>query len=81
MLKMIPEVQNACQTTESTLTGRDVEDKTRCRPDEEAVTTITAWNQYQKFVELVESRGIEYNKKTTIEAMFRGNDLVYAKYR
>ncbi|XP_011297488.1 uncharacterized protein [Fopius arisanus] len=77
---MIPELQNASQATESTLTGQDVEDKTRIGPEED-VATITAWKRYQKFVEMVESRGIEYNKKSTLEAMFRGNDLIYTNQR
>ncbi|XP_063984635.1 uncharacterized protein LOC135166402 [Diachasmimorpha longicaudata] len=77
---MIPEPQNASQMTESTLTGEDVEDKARLATKED-VATITAWKRYQKFVEMVESRGIEYNKTAAIEAMFRGNDLIYASQR
>lgn len=79
-IQMIPETQNACQATESTLTGQDVEDKTKTQPEED-VATVTAWNRYQKFVETVESRAIPYDKRSTIEAMFRGNDFFYINQR
>lgn len=76
---MIPDIQNACKETESTLTGQEVEDKTRLQSEEEdeVTMTITAWMRYQKFMEMIELRGLEYNKKIAIDAMFRGNDLVY----
>lgn len=78
---MIPEIQNACQETESTLTGQEVEDKTRSQSEEGVTATVTAWMRYKKFMEMIELRGLEFNKKTTIDAMFRGNDLIYINQR
>ncbi|XP_074096660.1 uncharacterized protein LOC141525871 [Cotesia typhae] len=86
---MIPESNNVCQATESTLTGEEVtceEDKPRKYQTEKEVhgvevASVTAWRRYQNFITLVNSHGIEYNNKLLLEAMFRGNDLRYHDHR
>ncbi|KYM79116.1 hypothetical protein ALC53_10453 [Atta colombica] len=79
-LKMIPDAEAVCQTSEAAVdNGSDVYEKIKDRPEEE-VASVTAWNRYQRLVAAMESRGGEFNRKSMIEAIFRGSDLVYVTH-
>ena len=74
---MIPETDNSCETVEQTIIIIEAEDDKPKSRQEAEVASVTAWKRYEKFVSLIESQGVDFNKKSTIEAMFRGRDLVY----
>ncbi|EZA61536.1 hypothetical protein DMN91_004062 [Ooceraea biroi] len=77
---MIPDTEAACQTSEAAVdSGGDVYGKIKDRPEKEAAS-VTAWKRYQRLVAAIESRGGEFNRKSVIEAIFRGSDLVYASH-
>jgi len=78
---MIPDAEAVCQTSEAAVdNGSDVYEKIKDRPEEE-VASVTAWNRYQRLVAAMESRGGgEFNRKSMIEAIFRGSDLVYVTH-
>ncbi|XP_012274760.1 uncharacterized protein LOC105696681 [Orussus abietinus] len=74
---MIPEAEVTNQSLERTADYPDMEkDKEK---EESEVPVITAWKMYQQVVAAMESAGRSYNRTTMLEAMFRGNNLVYAK--
>lgn len=76
---MIPDAEAACQTSETAVDSGDVYEKIKDRPERE-VASVTAWNRYQRLVAAMESRGSKFNRKSVIEAIFRGRDLVYASH-
>ncbi|KYN14823.1 hypothetical protein ALC57_12932 [Trachymyrmex cornetzi] len=77
---MIPDAEAVCQTSEAAVdSGSDVYEKIKDRPEKE-VASETAWNRYQRLVAAMESRGGEFNRKSVIEAIFRGSDLVYVTH-
>ncbi|XP_018303084.1 uncharacterized protein [Mycetomoellerius zeteki] len=77
---MIPDAEAVCQTSEAAVdSGSDVYEKIKDRPEKE-VASVTAWNRYQRLVATMESRGGEFNRKSVIEAIFRGTDLVYVTH-
>ncbi|XP_067207324.1 uncharacterized protein [Linepithema humile] len=75
---MIPDTEAVCQTSE-TAVGSDVYEKIKDRPEKE-VASVTAWKRYQRLIDAMESQGGEFNRKSVIEAIFRGSDLVYASH-
>lgn len=78
--QMIPDTETACQTFEAAVeSGGDVCERIKDRPEKEAAS-VTAWKRYQRLVAAIESRGGEFNRKSMIEAIFRGSDLVYASH-
>ena len=77
--QMIPDSESICQTSESAVRSTDVYHKIKNTPEGEAAS-VTAWKRYQQLVAIVESRGGKFNRKSMIEAIFRGNDLVYASH-
>jgi len=80
LLQMIPDTEAACQTSEAAVdNGDDVYGKIKDRPEKEAAS-VTAWKRYQRLVAAMESRGGEFNRKSVIEAIFRGSDLVYVSH-
>ncbi|XP_018398831.1 PREDICTED: uncharacterized protein LOC108776650 [Cyphomyrmex costatus] len=79
-LKMIPDAEAVCQTSEAAVdSGSAVYEKIKDRPEKE-VASVTAWNRYQRLVAAMESRGGEFNRKSVIDAIFRGSDLVYVTH-
>lgn len=77
---MVPDVEAVCQTSEAAVDiGGDVYEKIKDRPEKE-VASVTAWNRYQRLVAAMESRGSKFNRKSVIEAIFRGSDLVYVTH-
>ncbi|XP_072760327.1 uncharacterized protein [Anoplolepis gracilipes] len=78
---MIPDTEAVCQTSEAAVSdsGSDMYDKIKDQPEKE-VASVTAWKRYQRLVAAVESRDGEFNRKSLIEAIFRGSDLVYASH-
>lgn len=76
---MIPDSESICQTSEAAVRSTDVYHKIKNTPEGEAAS-VTAWKRYQQLVAIVESRGGKFNRKSMIEAIFRGNDLVYASH-
>ncbi|XP_029169158.1 uncharacterized protein LOC114939089 [Nylanderia fulva] len=77
---MIPDTEAVCQTSEAAVdSGDDMYEKIKDRPEKE-VASVTAWKRYQRLVAAIESRGGEFNRKSLIEAIFRGSDLVYASH-
>lgn len=76
---MVPDAEAACQTSEAAVDSGDVYEKIKDRPEKE-VASVTAWNRYQRLVAAMESRGGEFNRKSAIEAIFRGSDLVYVAH-
>ncbi|OAD55325.1 hypothetical protein WN48_04839 [Eufriesea mexicana] len=76
---MIPDSESVCQTSEAAVRSTDVYRKIKNIPEGEAAS-VTAWKRYQQLVAIVESRGGKFNRKSMIEAIFRGNDLVYASH-
>ncbi|XP_011648168.1 uncharacterized protein LOC105434212 [Pogonomyrmex barbatus] len=77
---MIPDTEAMCQTFEAAVDGDvDVYKRIKDRPEKE-VASVTAWNRYQRLVAAMESRGGEFNRKSVIEAIFRGSDLVYVSH-
>jgi len=77
-LQMIPDTEAVCQTSETAVgSDGDVYEKIKDRPEKE-VASVTAWKRYQRLIDAMESRGGEFNRKSVIEAIFRGSDLVYA---
>lgn len=77
---MVPDTETACQTSEAAVdSAGDVYGKIKDRPEKEAAS-VTAWKRYQRLVAAMESRGDDFNRKSVIEAIFRGNDLVYASH-
>jgi len=79
LLQMIPDTEAACQTSEAAVDNGDVYGKIKDRPEKEAAS-VTAWKRYQRLVAAMESRGGEFNRKSVIEAIFRGSDLVYVSH-
>ncbi|KZC05763.1 hypothetical protein WN55_04703 [Dufourea novaeangliae] len=77
--KMIPDAEHGCQTSEAAVRGADAYQKIKNAPEGEAAS-VTAWKRYQQLVAIVESRGGKFNRKSMIEAIFRGNNLVYASH-
>ncbi|KYM99526.1 hypothetical protein ALC62_09708 [Cyphomyrmex costatus] len=77
---MIPDAEAVCQTSEAAVdSGSAVYEKIKDRPEKE-VASVTAWNRYQRLVAAMESRGGEFNRKSVIDAIFRGSDLVYVTH-
>lgn len=76
---MIPDTEAVCQASEVAVDGGDAFEKIKDRPEKEAAS-VTAWKRYQRLVTMMESRGGEFNRKSAIEAFFRGSDLVYASH-
>ncbi|KAM0735338.1 hypothetical protein ACS0PU_010486 [Formica fusca] len=77
---MIPDTEAVCQTSEAAVdNGGDMYEKIKDRAEKE-VASVTAWKRYQRLVAAMESRGGEFNRKSLIEAIFRGSDLVYANH-
>lgn len=77
---MIPDTDSICQSSEAAVRSTDaLYRKIKDRPEGEAAS-VTAWERYQQLVAVVESRGGKFNRKSMIEAIFRGNDLVYASH-
>jgi len=76
---MIPDAEAACQTSEAAVDSGGVHEKIKDRPEKE-VASVTAWNRYQRLVTAMESRGSKFNRKSVIEAIFRGSDLVYVTH-
>ncbi|KYN32936.1 hypothetical protein ALC56_12752 [Trachymyrmex septentrionalis] len=77
---MIPDAEAVCQTSEAAVdSGSDVYEKIKDRPEKE-VASVTAWNRYQRLVAAMESQGGEFNRKSVIESIFRGSDLVYVTH-
>ncbi|CAL1683014.1 unnamed protein product [Lasius platythorax] len=77
---MIPDTEAVCQTSEAAVdSGGDTYEKIKDRPEKE-VASVTAWKRYQRLVATIESRDGEFNRKSLIEAIFRGSDLVYASH-
>lgn len=78
--KMIPgETENCCETAEATITTVDHAEKSKNQQETETAS-ITAWKRYENFVSTIETMGGSYNRKLTLEAMFRGRDLVYVSH-
>ncbi|TGZ48554.1 uncharacterized protein LOC143896364 [Temnothorax americanus] len=75
---MIPDAEAVCQTSEAAVTSGG-DEKIKDRPEKE-VASVTAWNRYQRLVAAMESRGGEFNRKSVIETIFRGSDLVYVTH-
>ncbi|XP_051165514.1 uncharacterized protein LOC127284225 [Leptopilina boulardi] len=76
---MIPDTESACQTPAMTYQCPEVYDKFKSEtsgPENEAAS-VTAWKRYQHFLAIMKSRGEKFNRKSMIESMFRGGDLVY----
>lgn len=46
------------------------------KPAKEEVV-VTAWSRYQQFVDRMETRDDQFDRKLLLEYMFRGNNLVY----
>lgn len=77
---MIPDAEAVYQTSETAVdSGGDIYEKIKDRPEKE-VASVTAWNRYQRLVAAMESRGGEFNRKSVIEAIFRGSDLIYVTH-
>lgn len=76
---MIPDVEAVCQTSETAVDIGDIYEKIKDRPEKE-VASVTAWNRYQRLMAAMESRGSKFNRKSVIEAIFRGSDLVYVTH-
>lgn len=77
---MIPDTEAVCQTSEAAVdNGDDMYEKIKEQAEKE-VASVTAWKRYQRLVAALESRGGEFNRKSLIEAIFRGSDLVYASH-
>lgn len=77
---MVPDTEAVCQTSEIAVdTSGDTYEKIKDRPEKE-VASVTAWKRYQRLVAAMESQGGEFNRKSLIEAIFRGSDLVYASH-
>lgn len=77
---MVPDVEAVSQTSEAAVDiGGDVHEKIKDRPEKE-VASVTAWNRYQRLVAAMESRGSKFNRKSVIDAIFRGSDLVYVTH-
>ncbi|KAL0123043.1 hypothetical protein PUN28_007581 [Cardiocondyla obscurior] len=74
---MVPDAEAACQTSEAAVDAGD--EKIKNWPEEEAAS-VTAWNRYQRLVATMESRGGDFNRKSVIEAIFRGSDLIYVAH-
>ncbi|XP_070168359.1 uncharacterized protein [Polyergus mexicanus] len=78
--EMIPDTEAVCQTSEAAVdNGGDMYEKIKDRAEKE-MASVTAWKRYQRLVTAMESRGGEFNRKSLIEAIFRGSDLVYADH-
>ncbi|XP_054004228.1 uncharacterized protein LOC128890064 [Hylaeus anthracinus] len=78
-IEMIPDTESVCQTSEAAVRSTDVYQKIKNAPEGEAAS-VTAWKRYQQLVAIVETRGGKFNRKSMIEAIFRGSDLVYASH-
>ncbi|KAG7209793.1 hypothetical protein KM043_011411 [Ampulex compressa] len=78
-IKMIPDTESVCESSEAAVKSMDVYRKIRNVPEKEAAS-VTAWKRYQQLVAMMESKGGKFNRKSMIEAIFRGNDLVYASH-
>jgi len=77
---MIPDAEAVYQTSETAVdSGGDMYEKIKDRPEKE-VASVTAWNRYQRLVAAMESQGGEFNRKSVIEAIFRGSDLIYVTH-
>ena len=79
---MIPDTESACETPAATYQRPEVDDKFKSEsggPENEAAS-VTAWNRYQHFLAIMKLRGGTFNRKSMIEAMFRGSDLVYLSH-
>lgn len=74
---MIPESENVFQA--SNTPPNDIFRKIKAHPEKEMAASVTAWQRYQQLVTVVENQGGRFNKKLLIDALFRGNNLVYAK--
>lgn len=77
---MIPDSESVCQTSEAAVRSTDDEYRKIKNVAEGEAASVTAWKRYQQLVAIVESRGGKFNRKSMIEAIFRGNDLVYASH-
>ncbi|XP_011494993.1 PREDICTED: uncharacterized protein LOC105359925 [Ceratosolen solmsi marchali] len=58
--------------------GNDTNQLLLHRCDVAETKRLTAWKRYRYLVEAMESRGQKFNQKLMLEAMFRGNNLVYS---
>ncbi|XP_043785745.1 uncharacterized protein LOC122711239 [Apis laboriosa] len=77
---MIPDSESVCQTSEAAVRSTDDVYRKIKNVAEGEAASVTAWKRYQQLVAIVESRGGKFNRKSMIEAIFRGNDLVYASH-
>lgn len=78
--QMIPDSESVCQTSEAAVRSTDDVYRKIKNVAEGEAASVTAWKRYQQLVAIVESRGGKFNRKSMIEAIFRGNDLVYASH-
>ncbi|KAG6794476.1 hypothetical protein HZU73_10041 [Apis mellifera caucasica] len=79
-IEMIPDSESVCQTSEAAVRSTDDVYRKIKNVAEGEAASVTAWKRYQQLVAIVESRGGKFNRKSMIEAIFRGNDLVYASH-
>ena len=77
---MIPDTESTSETPATTYQWPEVDDKfkSESRGPENETASVTAWNRYQHFLAIMKSRGGKFNRKSMIEAMFRGSDLMYS---
>jgi hypothetical protein len=81
--KMIPRCEESCLSdeTSSALAASGVAANDllhNCDVGVDGTKRLTAWKRYRHLVETMESRGQKFNQKLMLEAIFRGNNLVYS---